>query len=80
MRHLIDSLIVLCVIGGALGIATGYRWAGTITLLLALLIGWKRDWCLESWSDMLGTSQQSPDTDDAGASEPTAGSDASTPD
>lgn len=80
MRRVIDSLIVLCVIGGATGIAMGYRWAGTSVLLLALLIGWKRDWCLESWSDMCGSSQQGRDTDDAGAAAPSAGSDASTPD
>ncbi len=66
MRRIIDITIALGVILGATGIATGYRWFGGISLFIALLIGWKRHWCLESVYDLIGSSGQSPGNDATG--------------
>lgn len=59
MRYIPDLIIVVGVIIGAAGIATGYRSLGSIFLAFALLVGWKRDWCMDSFEGMVSSSEHS---------------------
>jgi hypothetical protein len=59
MRRIPDIIIAVGVIVGAIGIATGYRWVGVISLAIALIVGWKRDWCIESFEGMISSSESS---------------------
>jgi len=67
MKHLPDTLIALGIIIGAIGLATGHRWLGGISILFAFIVGWKRDWCIESFTELSTTSpaeDNSADTSD----------------
>jgi hypothetical protein len=48
MRRIPDLIIASGVIVAVAGIATGYRWVGITSLLVALIVGWKRAWCMKS--------------------------------
>ena len=48
MRRIPDIIIVVGVIVAAAAIGAGYRWVGVISMLIALIVGWKRNWCMES--------------------------------
>ena len=59
MRRIPDIIIAVGVIVGATSIATGYRWVGVISLLVAMVVGWKRDWCIESFDGLISSSESS---------------------
>ena len=59
MRRIPDIVIAAGVIIGATGIAIGYRWVGGISLLVALIVGWKRKWCLDAFEEMSSSSESS---------------------
>ena len=62
MRRIPDIIIAVGVIVGAIGIATGYRWVGVISLAIALIVGWKRDWCIESFEGMISPARAAAST------------------
>jgi hypothetical protein len=59
LRRIPDTIIVVCIVAGALAIGVGYRWTGVFVLSIAMVVGWKRDWCLESWEDLGSSSRAS---------------------
>ena len=59
MKHIPDIIIAVGVIVGALGIGTGYRWIGCGALLVAMIVGWKRDWCMDLFDGMVSSSESS---------------------
>jgi hypothetical protein len=59
MRRIPDIIIAVVVIVGANGIATGYRWVGVGSLLVALFVSWKRHSCVESYEGMVTSSESS---------------------
>ena len=59
MRRIPDIIIVVGVIVGAVGFSMGSRWVGGIGLGLALIVGWKRDWCMESFEGMMSSVENS---------------------
>lgn len=64
MKHLPDTLIALGVIIGAISLATGRHWLGGISLLIAFIVGWKRDWCIESFTALSTTGPAEDDSAD----------------
>ena len=46
MRRLPDILIAIGVIAGVIALTTGLRVVGAASLLVAFIVGWKRNWCI----------------------------------
>jgi len=66
MRRIPDIIIVMGVVAGALALATGFRIIGVISMLVAVLVGWKRKWCIGALEELLESTGHSTctDTDD----------------
>lgn len=45
MRRLVDVIIVVGIIVGVIAVSGGYRWFGGACMVIALPVGWKRNWC-----------------------------------
>jgi fatty-acid desaturase len=63
MRFLPDIIIGAGLIVSVVAFWGGYRWVGFIAGIVAVLVGWKRDWCIESVTHLWGS-----DEDDVGGS------------
>ena len=74
MRRIPDIIIAVGVIVAATAIGAGYRWVGVISLLVALIVGWKRNWCMESVEAFASSKDDADSGHDGGDS---AGGDAS---
>jgi hypothetical protein len=59
MKRLPDIIIMVCVIGGATALSTGHPWLGAGLLLIALVVGWKRNWCMDSVEEMVASTEYS---------------------
>lgn len=59
MRRIPDIIIAVGVIVGAVSISIGFRVVGIISLAIALLVGWKRDWANDLFEGMMSSSEGS---------------------
>jgi len=59
MRRIPDIIIAVGVIVGAVSISIGFRVVGIISLAIALLVGWKRDWANDLFEGMMSSSESS---------------------
>jgi hypothetical protein len=68
MRRIPDMIIFAGVIGGAIALATGFRWLGCACFILAVIVGWKRNWCGAKLEELvLSLKGPAGDAHDAGA-------------
>lgn len=68
MTKIPDIIIALGVIVGALGLSTGFRKIGVISMLIAIIVGWKRNWCIGLMEELLQSSEHN-STHDTGSSD-----------
>jgi hypothetical protein len=72
VRIIPDIIIGTGVIVSVVAFWAGYRWVGAIAGIIAVLVGWKRDWCMESVAHLWGPGDDDgggdADAGDAGAS------------
>jgi fatty-acid desaturase len=67
MRIIPDIIIATGIIVSVVAFWGGYRWVGGIAGFIALIVGWKRDWCMESVTHLWGSSgDDSSTSEDAG--------------
>ena len=59
MRRIPDIIIAVGVIVGAVSIGAGFRLVGVISLAVAILVGWKRDWAMDLFEGMMSSSESS---------------------
>jgi hypothetical protein len=63
MKRIPDIIITVGVILGILGISTNHRIFGASSMLIAFLVGWKRNWCMWTVEEMLGSAESSETAD-----------------
>ena len=59
MKRIPDIIIVTSVIVGALALGTGFRTTGVVSMLIGLLVGWKRKWCIGALEELLDSTEHS---------------------
>jgi hypothetical protein len=59
MKRIVDIVIVVGVIVGAVSIGAGLRVIGAVSLLIAMIVGWKRDWAIDLFEEMMDSSEGS---------------------
>jgi len=69
MRLIPDIIIGTGVIVSVVAFWAGYRWVGFIAGVIAVLVGWKRDWCMESVANLWGSSGDDGDGGDTGGAD-----------
>ena len=55
MRRLPDIIIAIGVIFGVIALGTGLRMVGAVSISVALLVGWKRKWCMDTLDELTST-------------------------
>ena len=63
MRRIPDILIAAGVVGCAIALGAGYRWVGAGSLLVAFIVGWKRNWCMMALEDLVTIRKVGPDSE-----------------
>ena len=69
MRLIPDIIIGSGIIVSVVAFWAGYRWIGGIAAFIALIVGWKRDWCMESAAHLWGSSGDDGDGGDTGGAD-----------
>ena len=59
MRRIPDIIIAVGVIVGAASIGAGFRLVGVISLAVAIIVGWKRDWAMDLFEGLIDSSEGS---------------------
>ena len=70
LKHIPDVVIASCVIVGAVAFGAGYRVVGGVSMFVAILVGWKRNWCIEAFTELAasgGAAREQGDLADTGA-------------
>lgn len=57
MQRIPDIIIAVGVIVGAVSIGAGFRLVGVISLAVAMIVGWKRDWAMDLFEGMMDSSE-----------------------
>ena len=55
LKHIPDVVIASAVIMGAFAFGMGHRAIGGIAMVIAMIVGWKRNWCVEAFTELVGT-------------------------
>ena len=55
MRRLPDIIIAIGVIFGVVALGTGLRVIGAVSIFVALIVGWKRQWCMDTLDELIST-------------------------
>ena len=59
LRWIPDFVILTGVVVGAGALSMGFRTVGVSLLLIATIVGWNRNWCIESLEELLESCEQS---------------------
>ena len=63
MKRIPDIVITVGVILGIIGISTNHRIFGASSMLVAFIVGWKRDWCIGEFETMIDSAESSETAD-----------------
>jgi hypothetical protein len=61
MKRIPDIIIAAGLVGCAIALGAGFRWVGTACILVALIVGWKRNWCMMALEDLVTIRKVGPD-------------------
>ena len=55
LKRIPDIVIASGVVLGVLGLSTGHRIVGASAMLIACLVAWKRNWCIEAFEELMSS-------------------------